>query len=654
MQQRLERTIIENVLPEIDGGIYHIKRTAGEWVNITADIFADGHDVIRAFVVYQHQNDKSETNLELDLTTNDTWEARFQVAKIGFYTYRIEAWVDALATWHKGFLKKLEDGQAMQVELLIGVDLLQKAAKDYSTAEARPMLDAAKRLANHQDEKTYQKALQYVVGDDFLAILKEHPYRKHVAVYDKNLRIRVERKKALFSAWYEFFPRSASSVKGQHGTLKDCIRLLPRVAELGFDVVYFPPIHPIGEVNRKGKNNAVTADEGDCGSPWAVGSRFGGHKAIAPELGSMQDYEQLIKTAREEYSIEIALDLAYQCSPDHPYVKQHPDWFTHRPDGTIAYAENPPKKYQDIVPLNFECADWKNLWAELKSVVVFWIEKGIKIFRVDNPHTKPIPFWQWLITEIHSDYPEVIFLSEAFTRPKVMASLAKVGFTQGYTYYTWRNTKAELTTYMKELTRTESREYFRPNFWANTPDILPYGLHERGSNAFYLRLALSGLLSSNYGVYGPAYEMMENESFRGKEEYQDSEKYEIKHYDWAKRNRLTDLMTELNKIRNENLALHTTWNIQFVTTNSDNLLSFIKISEDKTNIIWCVVNLDDQKTVSGIVEMPKDILGINGKINVKLKDLLTDEQYNWTKEWNFVELNPYKSPLHIFEVKIID
>jgi starch synthase (maltosyl-transferring) len=364
----------------------------------------------------------------------------------------------------------------------------------------------------------------------------------------------------------------------------------------------------------------------------------------------------LIKEAAK-YGIEIALDLALQCAPDHPYIKEHPEWFTWRPDGTIMYAENPPKKYQDIVPINFECDDWKNLWEELKSIVLFWVKIGVKVFRVDNPHTKPIPFWEWCMAEVHKTNPEVIFLAEAFTRPKIMGSLGKIGYTQSYTYFTWRVTKAEIMEYMNDLTRTESREYYRPNFWPNTPDILPYHLHNRNQNAFFLRYALAGTLSSNYGVYGPVYEFAFNESFHGKEEYMDSEKYEVKPYDWNARNRITDLMTLLNRIRRSNIALQTTWNIHFSDTSSDKLLSYLKISEDTEggkNIIWCVANLDTDNTVSGYVQAPKALLGITGNVNIGVTDLLTNETYYWKDDWNFVELNPYKAPIHIFKVFVFN
>jgi starch synthase (maltosyl-transferring) len=420
---------------------------------------------------------------------------------------------------------------------------------------------------------------------------------------------------------------------------------------MGFDVLYFPPIHPIGKVNRKGKNNSVRSQPGEPGSPWAIGSDEGGHKSVLPALGTLDDYRQLIHEAAK-YNIKIALDLAFQCAPDYPYVKEHPEWFKQRPDGSIQYAENPPKKYQDIYPFNFECDNWKELWDELKSVIIFWIEQGVTIFRVDNPHTKPIPFWQWAIAEVNKEYPHIIFLAEAFTRPKVMASLAKIGFQQGYTYFTWRVTKQEITDYMKELVYGPSRNYFRPNFWPNTPDILPYHLQNQGENSFILRFALASTLSSSYGMYGPSYEFLENTPVENKEEYFNSEKYEVRHYDWKRTNRMTDIISLVNKARKENAALQSTWNIQFCSIENDNLIAYLKATDDLSNIILVVVTLDPFVSQQGFVQLPKERLKLSDKINVKVTDLITEEKYTWTQEWNYVELNPYKLPFHIFKLEV--
>ncbi len=640
-----QRAFIQNVKPQIEGGKYFIKRGIGDGVDVSADIIADGHDVVRASLLYRPEGSEDWTESFMQQHGNDHWTGSFTPEATGFYQYKLEAWIDHLANWRSGFLKKKEAGQAMGVELAMGAAFLRKALMVHNSHIAHAaLMDAALILENTEKPA---EASAYVESERFAHLIHRYPLKQFETTSKPFLKVKVERRKAEFSAWYEFFPRSAADKVGAHGTFKDCEKLLPRVAEMGFDVLYFPPVHPVGEINRKGKNNAVTAQPGEPGSPWAIGSRLGGHKSVSPELGTMEDYETLVKKANE-LGLEVALDLALQCAPDHPYITEHPNWFTWRPDGTIAYAENPPKRYQDIVPINFETEDWKNLWLELKSIFIFWIEKGVQIFRVDNPHTKPFPFWEWCIAEVQKKYPDTIFLAEAFTRPKIMAGLAKIGFTQSYSYYTWRVTKEEIETYMGELTRTESREYYRPNFWPNTPDILPYHLHGRGSNAFALRLAMAATLSSNFGVYGPVYEMYDNESFNGREEYMDSEKYETKIHDWNKRNRLTDLMTRLNQIRKENPALQTTWNIRFTRTSSDQLMSYVKISGD--NVIWCIVNLDNEREIWGGVEVPEELVGTAGWGRLKMEDLLTGETYYWGQRWNSVGLNPYKSPIHIFRV----
>lgn len=642
------RVIIENVKPEIDHGRFFIKRVAGEKIDVSADIHSDGHDIIRASLLYKHEKDRKWTELFMDSHPNDVWTARFMVTEKGFYDYRIEAWMDHLSNWLHGFHKKHADGQQMSIELRIGADLLRKTAEQYNKQTAAKLTKTAASLEN---DGSYEKAVELVLSDDFAQLVHEHPFKQFITDY-RQLRVRVGRERELFSAWYEFFPRSASVEPGKHGTFRDCEKLLDRVAELGFDVLYFPPIHPIGKINRKGKNNAVVAEPGEPGSPWAIGSDEGGHKSVHAELGTIDDYVSLIKKARKK-GIEIALDLAFQCAPDHPYIKEHPQWFLWRPDGSIAYAENPPKKYQDIVPLNYENEDWEGLWNELKSVALFWCEKGVSIFRVDNPHTKPFRFWQWLIAEVQNEYPDTIFLAEAFTRPKVMAQLAKGGYTQSYSYFTWRTNKKEMTEYLTELTQTELREYFRPNFWPNTPDILPYELMGAGYGAFALRLALAATLSSNYGVYGPSYEFMENTgNTNGKEEYYNSEKYEIRLYDWSARNRLTELMTRLNQIRRENKALQTTWNIHFTRTDNEQLMSYVKVAEDGSNIIWCIANFNTQFKESGYIEVPKALLNITGRVNIKVTDLLTNETYYWFNDWNYVELNPEKTPLHLLQVSL--
>ena len=456
------RVIIENVQPQIDQGLYPAKRTVGERVDVSADIFGDGHDHLRAQVLYRKQDDQHWQHVEMKPGYNDNWWGSFYVPEKTVYVFTVQAWIDHFDTWYDGFKKKAHANVDVHVEIKEGILLLKRLSKTKNDRLASAIIAL---------EGEYSKAIAFVLSDEFGKLVHDFPLVDHETQYDKILDVVVEHEKANFSTWYELFPRSAS-LEGKHGTFKDVIKLLPRVASMGFDVLYLPPIHPIGKVNRKGKNNNVKAAPGEPGSPWAIGSDEGGHKSIHPDLGTLDDYKKLIAEAKK-HGIDIALDLAFQCAPDHPYVKEHPEWFKQRPDGSIQYAENPPKKYQDIYPFNFETDQWMDLWVELKSVITFWIDQGVKIFRVDNPHTKPIPFWQWVIAEVNSEYSDVIFLAEAFTRPKVMASLAKVGFTQSYTYFTWRVHKQEIIEYMNELVYSQSRNYFRPNFWPNTPDILP-------------------------------------------------------------------------------------------------------------------------------------------------------------------------------------
>ncbi len=638
------RVIIENVQPQVDGGLYPAKRTVGETVEVSASIFGDGHDHIRAAVLYKKQNAKKWNTIELQPTFNDDWRASFKVEEQGTYVFTVQAWIDHFDTWYDGFKKKAAAKVDVKVELMEGAIFLKTLAENGKAN----LLSLATKLENTDQ---HQAAVELVLSEGFAQIVKDYPLKENETTYAHELQVLVETKKANFSAWYEFFPRSSSLEPGKHGTFQDCAKLLPRIAKMGFDVLYFPPIHPIGKLNRKGKNNNVRAQKGEPGSPWAIGSDEGGHKSVLPALGTIEDFKKLVADAKA-LGIDIAMDIAFQCAPDHPYVKEHPDWFKQRPDGSIQYAENPPKKYQDIYPFNFESDDWKNLWEELKSVFIFWIEQGVNVFRVDNPHTKPIPFWGWVITEVHKQYPDIIFLSEAFTRPRIMASLAKVGFTQSYTYFTWRVSKQELVEYMNELINGPSRNYFRPNFWPNTPDILPYHLQNQGENSFILRYALAATLSSNYGVYGPSYEFLENTPIEGKEEYYNSEKYEVRHYDWKRTNRMTDIMSLLNQVRHQNEALHSTWNLQFCPIENPQLIAYLKTTDDLSNIILVIVNLDPNGKQSGYVQLPKDKLKLSDKINVKLHDLITDEHYTWTQEWNFVELNPFKMPFHLFKLEI--
>lgn len=639
-----QRVLIENIAPQLQGGAFFIKRVVGELVHVTADILGDGHDVLQAEVCYKPKQSKKWETQRFTHSNNDSYTATFKVEKQGFYVYKVNAWIDYALNWQHGIEAKINDGQHVKSELLDGVQHLEARLKMVSD-EDRAFLEQA--ITDFEDESHYDDASAKAISERLHTIFKEHPLRKF-ANESKNLEIYVDRLKARFSTWYEFFPRSAASEPGQHGTFKDCERLLPRVAAMGFDTLYFPPIHPIGEVNRKGKNNATHAQEGDYGVPWAIGSSQGGHKSIHRELGTEEDFKKLIQKAKD-LDIEIAMDLAFQAAPDHPYLSAHPEWFRKRPDGTMQYAENPPKKYQDIVNFNWESSDYENLWQELLSVALHWVDMGVKVFRVDNPHTKPFYFWNWFINEIKKMHPDVLFLAEAFSRPKIMQQLAKQGYTQSYSYFTWRTSKHELIQYVEELTQTKQKEYFRPNFWPNTPDINPYHLQGANESQHLIRYALAATLSSNIGLYGPVYEFMVSDAVPGKEEYMDSEKYQIKHWDWTHENKLMRLITKINVIRHQQTALQQTNNIQFLDVHNDALLAFYKWDQERSCELLIVVSLDPYYPQSGSVRLPWQDLGMNPGQQITLRDLVTDSTYNWHEEWNYVELHP-ALPFHIFKI----
>jgi starch synthase (maltosyl-transferring) len=644
-----QRVVIEHVSPQVDGGMYPIKRIIGERVTVQADVFGDGHDVVRASLCYRHQRTEKWEELPMAFLGNDRWEATFIPDQKGRYEYTLKGWVDHFATWQYGLSKKAVVGQDVSLELLMGAELMEKAAATATGENKNRFIHFAGLLRNPEESLPALVSIvtEKKLTEDYHASVPA----ANATFYDKVLAVEVEYKKALFSTWYELFPRSTARQKGQHGTFKDCENLLLRIAEMGFDVLYLPPVHPIGINFRKGKNNSVTSQPGEPGSPWAIGGAEGGHKALNPALGTMEEFVAFVAKARQ-MGIDVALDLALQCSPDHPYVKEHPQWFKWRPDGTVQYAENPPKKYQDVLPIYFETDDWENLWKELKSIVDFWIDKGVTIFRVDNPHTKSFGFWKWLIAEVRSQHPGTIFLSEAFTRPRIMEHLAKIGFNQSYTYFTWRTTQQELLQYLTELTRSETREYFRPNFWPNTPDILPPVLQTGGEPAHLIRLILAGTLSSNYGLYGPVYEFcIATPMEQGKEEYLDSEKYEIQNWNWEQQTKVRTVITKLNRIRRENPALQTTWNITFAETDNNQFLCYVKLDEERKNKILIVVSLDPVYQQSGWVKLPLVELGINPENPYHLFDLLNETQYTWHHEWNYVELRPEKMPAHIFRIE---
>lgn len=645
------RAIITNVKPLLADGSYYLKRIPNEEVKITADIYCDGDDVLQASIMYKHVEDTVWQEAMMSPTQNEQWEGSFIVEKEGFYEYRLEAWVDHLTTWYHSLLWKNGAGQHLANHLSTGTAWLKKAADQADTATAK-LLQSWIELMGQPSK--YREACEILLSTETGKVLDDCRVKQFPTVFDKQMLVRVGRPKELFSTWYLMFPRSASPTPGKHGTLEDCKALLPRIASMGFDVLFLPPIFPIGNTNRKGKNNNVQADTNDVGSPWSVGNADGGHMSINPLLGEMKDFESLVQSAAE-LGIEVALDISLRCSADHPYTTEHPDWFNRLPNGQLAVEEVPPLNYQDIVDFNFECEDWLNLWDEMKRIFLFWAEKGVRIFYASTPHRQPFGFWNWLIVEVQTVYPDVIFLSGAFTRSVIQEELAKVGFNQSFTYFIWRNSnKNDLQRYITDLIKGDTSEYLHPNFFTNTPDILPSYLADKGATAFMLQYALASMISSNCGVYGPAFELMYNQRFPGsKERYNNSEKFEIAHHDWAKQNAVTAFITQINKIRRENPAMHNMFNLTFTGTDNDYIISFVRATDDRKNIIWCIINLDPNLPHTGYVEVPKELLGLKGKwFNLQVRDLLTDEVYHWFNDWNFVELKPDKYPLHILKLEL--
>jgi starch synthase (maltosyl-transferring) len=641
-----QRVIIAHISPVVENGSYPAKAVVNEDLVISADIFSDGHDEVSASVLIRHKKERSWKELPLTLIGNDHWELPVRLVKEGIYQFRVQAWIDHFTTWKKGLLKKHTAGQPLDIEIQIGAAIIEQASQRAKGKERKLLEEWISSLPQMSVEDVIR-----AIADEELSKAMYTSRNPELVTTDPGIyEIESERTKAGFSTWYELFPRSAAQEPGKHGTFSDVKKLLPRIAEMGFDVLYIPPIHPIGEMKRKGKNNSLVAAEGDPGSPWAIGSKDGGHQSIHPELGTLKEFQSLVKEALK-YDIEIALDIAFQCAPDHPFVQEHPQWFRWRPDGTVQYAENPPKKYEDILPFDFETEDWENLWIALKDIIEYWIGKGVTIFRIDNPHTKSLAFWEWAITTIRKKNPHIIFLAEAFTRPRIMEQLAKAGFNQSYTYFTWRNTKKELEEYLTELTQTGKRYYFRPNFWPNTPDILPPGLTQGGENAHIMRLILAGTMSSNYGLYGPAYEFGLTEPMPGKEEYNHNEKYEIKHWDWNRYTRIGELITRLNRIRKQHPALQSTWNIRFAETDNDQVICYTKAAEEENDLLIIAVNLDPFNTQSATVKLPLEKLGIPHDQPFLVRDLLSGDKYTWQGEYNYVRLDPYEMPAHLFKVE---
>ncbi|HVP22138.1 MAG TPA: alpha-1,4-glucan--maltose-1-phosphate maltosyltransferase [Anaerolineaceae bacterium] len=640
------RVIIEGVYPEIDSGRFPIKRIIDDETVVEADVLTDGHDALSCALLYRKERDTDWIEVEMEPLGNDRWRGSFRVRELGRYRYTVMGWIDHFKSWSRDLRKRVEAKQDVSVELLIGAELVEEARQQATELDASSLASIASALRAGGIEGARQ-----ALSPELFRLMSYYGGRNFATTYDKELEIVVDRERARFGAWYELFPRSTSPVPGRHGTFKDVEERLPYVASMGFDVLYLPPIHPIGIQFRKGPNNSTTVGPNDPGSPWAIGSAQGGHKAIHPELGTLDDFHNLMKTAAQ-YNIELALDIAFQCAPDHPYVSEHPEWYRHRPDGTIQYAENPPKKYQDIYPFDFETEKWRELWDELKSIVQFWADQGVRIFRIDNPHTKPFPFWDWLIAEIKRDCPEAIFLAEAFTRPKALYGLAKRGFTQSYNYFPWRNTKQELTEYLTELTQTQVREFTGANLWPNTPDILTEYLQFGGRPAFMARLILAATLGPSYGIYGPAFELCENRPLApGREEYLDSEKYEIRSWDIDRPDSLRGLVSQVNQIRHDNPAFRANYNLRFHNVDNEQLIAYSKSNEDRSNQVLVVVNLDPNYKQAGFITMPLEDLGIDVRQPYQAHDLLTGARYLWHGARNYVELNPQTVPAHIFVIR---
>jgi starch synthase (maltosyl-transferring) len=641
------RAVIERVTPSVDCGRFAAKRIVGDEVVVEADCFSDGHDTLACLLLWRREGEEAWQETPMAVLGNDRWRGSFSVATVGRYRYTVTAWVDQFLSWRHDFARRVE-GEDLRVAAQVGADLVDAAA-ERAQGEDRTQLQSWAARLRTVAEVTALKVLG--LDEGLAAVATRYPDRRFAATFPVEHPLVVDRERARFSAWYEMFPRSAAPAPGRHGTFRDCEARLPDIAKMGFDILYLPPIHPIGRVNRKGANNALSAGPGDVGSPWAIGSLEGGHTELHPELGTLADFRRLAASA-QTHGMELALDIAFQCAPDHPYVEAHPQWFRWRPDGTVQYAENPPKKYQDIFPFEFESEDWNGLWQELAGVIRFWAMEGVRIFRIDNPHTKPFPFWEWAIAELKREYPDAIFLAEAFTRPKVMHRLAKLGFTQSYTYFAWRNTKHELIEYFTELTQGPGREYFRPNAWPNTPDILTEYLQFGGRPAFIVRLVLAATLAASYGIYGPAFELLEaTPRDPGSEDYLDSEKYQIRAWNLKTPQGLSDLIARLNRARWENSALQSDASLRFFDVDNDSLLCYAKSDATRENLVVTVVNLDPHHVQSGWVELNLASLGIDAQTPYQMHDLLSGARFLWSGPRNFVQLDPQRAPAHVFALR---
>jgi starch synthase (maltosyl-transferring) len=644
--------VIERIDPQIDCGRYRAKAVVGDAVNVSADIFRDGPDMLQAVIRYRGPSDSRWLEAPMNFVDNDRWGGSFIPTDIGRYRYTIEAWTDHFGTWRRDLLKRVEAGQDVTLELIEGALLLEARLKSIPAKQRRIVAEAAAGMrtkSRSPADNPEDPRVRAAIDSEVLTIIRTWPDRSGSTTFKPSLELTVDRERARFSAWYELFPRSTGR-PGRHGTFRTAVDELPRIAGMGFDVLYLPPIHPIGRTFRKGKNNTLEAGPDDIGVPWAIGTDAGGHTEIHPELGTIEDFDIFLAEA-ERLGLEIALDFAIQCSPDHPWVTEHPEWFHHRPDGTIKYAENPPKKYQDIYPVNFDTDNKEELWLELKRILDYWISHGVKIFRVDNPHTKSMAFWEWVIEELKSEHPDLILLAEAFTRPKVMQALAKIGFTQSYTYFTWRNTKWELMGYLTELSQTEMARYYRPNFFVNTPDILHEFLQTGGPPAFKIRFVLAALLSPSYGIYS-GYELFENvPAHVGSEEYLHSEKYELRHRDYGASDNMTGYIRRVNEIRRKHSAFTELTNLRWHNVDKDNLIAFSKSAADGDSVL-VVVSLNPWHWEEGTVQVDLDAVGVRDPARpYEVHDLVTDETFLWHGAPNYVRLEP-GSPAHIFEVRV--
>ncbi len=639
------RVSIRDLRPLVDGGRFPAKASVGEAVTVGADVFGDSHDLVAAVVGWRPEGGTTWREAPMAPLANDRWAATIEIEEPGRYEYRVVGWIDRTGTWRRDLAARLAAATIEEVDLAIGAGLVREVAAVADATDRRRLSELAATLVDATIDAADRA--RTALADDVAATLARHDPRRN-ATTTEPVGLRVDRARARFSSWYELFPRSAAAEPGRHGTFDDVIARMPYVRDMGFDVLYLPPIHPIGVAHRKGADNAVHAGPDEPGSPWAIGGADGGHTAIHPELGTLADLRRLIAAARD-HDLEVALDIAFQCSPDHPWVTEHPEWFTRRPDGTIQYAENPPKKYQDIYPLNFETDDPEGLWTALRDVFQYWIDQGVRIFRVDNPHTKAFEFWQWCLDDITRRHPDVITLSEAFTRPKVMKELARVGFTQSYTYFAWRNEKWEIEQYYTELFETDVVDYFRPNSWPQTPDILTPYLQHGGRPAFVQKLVLAATLTANYGIYGPAFELMLHEARPGAEEYRSNEKYEIHHWDLDQPHSLAELIGRVNAIRHAHPALQQDRSFRWHHVDNDQLLAFSKRAGD--DVVLTVVNLDVNWRQSGRTWLDLDALGLSDEERFEVHDLLGGVTYEWHGADNFVEIDPHVCPAHVFTIR---